>query len=201
MKSTAQQIPQNNKLNVIKSNRYFIGWIFLCVNPVYLNNVKQTVGLDFSGVQLPENVYAQDTVTMDISLFNTGKTTLDNCKIDFDINNLESGGTAYVGKIEPGEQGTATANLRVGSELGNFEGTVTVTYEDEFGKSYKKEQRVTTTVDEKPAQSVTVDENRSKYPLWWAFLLSGAVVGGAVGCAIPVSIYKSRQRKIDELML
>lgn len=164
-------------------------------------NVKQTVGLDFSGVQLPERVYAQDTVTMDISLFNTGKSTLNNCKVDFDINNLESGGTTYVGEIEPGEQGTATANLRVGSELGDIEGTVTVTYEDEFGKSYTKEQQVTTTVAEKPAQTVADDEKQAKYPLWWAFLLGGAVVGGAIGCAVPVSIYKARQRKRDELML
>lgn len=164
-------------------------------------NVKQTVGLDFSGVQLPERVYAQDTVTMDISLFNTGKSTLNNCKVDFDIDNLESGGTTYVGEIEPGEQGTATANLRVGSELGDFEGTVTITYEDEFGKSYTKEQQVTTTVAEKPAQTVADDEKQAKYPLWWAFLLGGAVVGGAAGCAVPVSIYKARQRKRDELML
>lgn len=164
-------------------------------------NVKQSVGLDFSGVQLPVKVYSDDTATMEISLLNTGKSNIRNCKIDFDIKGLESGGTTYVGEIAAGEQGSATANLRVGKELGDAEGTVTVTYEDEFGKTYTKEATVSTTIVEKPVGEETEEEEQSKYPLWWVFLLVGIVFGGGIGCAIPIAINSSKQRKEDEMRL
>lgn len=164
-------------------------------------NVKQTVGLDYSGVQLPVKVYPDDTTTMEISIMNTGKSNIRNCKIDFDIKGLESGGTTFVGEIPAGEQSSASANLRVGKELGETEGTVTITYEDEFGKSYTKEQKVSTTIVEKPVEPEAEDEEQSKYPLWWAFLLGGIVLGGGIGCAIPIAIYSNKQRKEDEMRL
>ncbi|MGN0005541.1 MAG: hypothetical protein ACI37Z_06195 [Candidatus Gastranaerophilaceae bacterium] len=164
-------------------------------------NVKQTVGLDYSGVQLPVKVYPDDTTTMDISLLNTGKSNIRNCKIDFDIKGLESGGTTFVGEIAAGEQGSASANLRVGKELGETGGTVTITYEDEFGKSYTKEQKVSTTIVEKPVEPETEEEEQAKYPLWWAFLLGGIVLGGGIGCAIPIAVYNNKQRKEDEMRL
>lgn len=164
-------------------------------------NVKQTVGLDYSGVQLPVKVYPDDTTTMDIAILNTGKSNIRNCKIDFDIKGLESGGTTFVGEIPAGEQGSASANLRVGKDLGETEGTVTITYEDEFGKSYTKKQKVSTTIVEKPVELTTEEEEQSKYPLWWAFLLGGIVLGGAIGCAIPIAVYNNKQRKEDEMRL
>ncbi len=164
-------------------------------------NVQQSVGLDYSGVQLPVKVYAGDTTTMEISLLNTGKSNIRNCKIDFNINNLESGGTTFVGNLAAGEQGAASANLRVGKQLGDVAGTVTITYEDEFGKSYTKEQKVETEVVEKPVQPVEEEEEQAKYPLWWAFLLGGIVLGGGIGCAIPIAINASKQRKEDEMRL
>lgn len=164
-------------------------------------NVKQTVGLDYSGVQLPAKVYPDDTTTMEISIMNTGKSNIRNCKIDFDIKGLESGGTTFVGEIAAGEQGSASANLRVGKELGETEGTVTITYEDEFGKSHTKKQKVNTTVVERPVEPETDEEKQPKYPLWWAFLLGGIAIGGGVGSAIPIAIYNNKQRKQDELRL
>ena len=164
-------------------------------------NVKQTVGLDFSGVQLPVKVYPDDTTTMEIAILNTGKSNIRNCKIDFDIKGLESGGTTFVGEIEAGGQGSASANLRVGKELGETEGTVTITYEDEFGKTYTKEQKVSTTIVEKPVEPETEEEEQAKYPLWWVFLLGGIVLGGGIGCAIPIAIYNNKQRKEDEKRL
>lgn len=164
-------------------------------------NVKQTVGLDYSGVQLPVKVYPDDTTTMEISIMNTGKSNIRNCKIDFDIKGLESGGSTFVGEIPAGEQGSASANLRVGKDLGDTEGIVIITYEDEFGKSYTKEQKVSTTIVEKPVDPETEEEEQPKYPMWWAFLIGGIVLGGGVGSAIPIAIYSNKQRKQDEMRL
>ncbi|MFR5876890.1 MAG: COG1361 S-layer family protein [Eubacterium sp.] len=165
-------------------------------------NVKQSVGLDYSGVQLPAKVTQADTVTLEISLLNTGKSNIRNCKLDFDIEGLESGGSTYIGEIPAGESTAGTANLRVSSEkLGTVSGTVTISYEDEFGKEYKKTAEVSTAIVEKVIEQDDDEEEEKKNPQWWAFLLGGVVLGGGVGCAIPLSISSYKARKEDELRL
>ncbi|MGN0533043.1 MAG: hypothetical protein ACI4IK_01680 [Eubacterium sp.] len=164
-------------------------------------NVKQTVGLDYSGVQLPVKVYADDTTTMEIAILNTGKSNIRNCKIDFDIKGLESGGTTFVGEIAAGESASASPNLRVGKELGEAKGTVTITYEDEFGKKYTEKAEVSTTVAEKVQEPEAEEEEKKSNSLWWLFLLAGAAAGGTVGAVIPVSIYAKKQRLEDEKRL
>lgn len=164
-------------------------------------NVIQSVGIDYSGVQLPAKLFAKDTATMEITILNTGKSNVRNLKVDTDIKNLNSGGTTFVGEIAAGEQGTASINLSVGTELGDIDGKVIITYEDEFGKKYKKEAAVSSVIIEKPVEPQTEEEKEAKYPLWWAFLLGGLVAGGGVGALIPISINNSKKRKEDELRL
>lgn len=165
-------------------------------------NVEQTVDLEYSGVILPKTVYAGETETMDISLMNTGKSNIRNCIISLENDNLQTGGAQLVGEIPSGEQKSAKLNIRVGKTLGDTEATVTITFEDEFGNSYSKQETVSTNITEKPVQPVEQEpEEKSKYPLWWAFLLGGLVLGGAVGCIIPIAIHNNKQRKQDELRL
>ena len=170
-------------------------------NDVISVKVVQSVGIDYSGVQLPAKLYADDTATMEIAILNTGKSNIRNLKIDTDIQNLEDGGTTFVGEIQAGEQGTASINLRVGKELGDIDGTVVFTYEDEFGREYKKKAKVSSAIVERPVKTVAEEEKETKYPMWWAFLLGGIVLGGGVGSAIPIAINNSKKRKEDELRL
>lgn len=165
-------------------------------------NVQQTVGLDYSGVKLPVKVTQEDTTTMEISIMNTGKSKIRNCKIDFDIKGLESGGSTYIGEIPAGESASASPNLRVSStELGDISGTVTISYEDEFGKEYTETEEVTTKIIEKvEIQEEEVPEEKNN-KLWWLFLIIGIVCGGTVGAIIPISIQARKQRKEDELRL
>lgn len=165
-------------------------------------NVRQSVGLDYSGIQLAAKVTQEDTVTMEVGLMNTGKSGIRNCKLDFDIEGLESGGTTYIGEIAAGESTSGSANLRVSSDkLGDVSGTVTIYYEDEFGKEYTKTAEVSTTIVEKTVEKETEEEDEKKNPQWWAFLIGGIVLGGAAGCAVPLSISAHKARKEDELRL
>jgi hypothetical protein len=167
-------------------------------------NVKQSVSLDYDGATLPAKVVQDETITVDINLMNTGKTDLSNCKIEYNIDGLESGGVTFIGSINAGENKTGSANLRVNSEnLGEVKGTITISYDDAYGKTYEENVDVSTNVIEKV---VTTTENQeeektSKYPLWWVFLITGVVVGGVVGCVIPISINARKQRKEDEMRL
>jgi uncharacterized membrane protein len=165
-------------------------------------NVKQSVGLDYSGIQLPTKSVQGDTITVDISLMNTGKSNIRNCKIDFDIDSLDSGGTTYVGEIVAGENATTNANLRVSSDkLGEVSGKITISYEDEFAKEYKKEIDASTTIVAPTVATDEDEEDEKSNSYWWAFLIGGIVVGGGIGCAIPITIYSHKQRKEDELRL
>lgn len=165
-------------------------------------NVEQTVDLEYSGVILPKTSYADETETMEISLMNTGKSNIRNCIITLENDNLQTGGALLVGDIPTGEQKSTKLNIRVGKTLGDIEATVTITYEDEFANSYSKQETVSTNITEKPVQQTEQEtEEKSKYPLWWLFMIIGLLLGGTLGCIIPIAIRNNKQRKQDELRL
>ncbi len=168
---------------------------------IYLN-VRQSVSLDFSGASLPEKVVEGETETMSISLMNTGKTDIRNCKITFSVKNLETGGAIFVGEIPAGEgaQGSVNYKPALGS-AGETNGTVKITYEDTFGKTYKKTIKVSTLIEEKVEEAAAIEEEKAKYPLWWLFILIGLISGFGVGFGVPLALRNKKQRKEDELRL
>ena len=164
--------------------------------------VRQPVKLDFDGATLPVKVVQEDTVSVNINLMNTGKAPLYNCKVDFEIEGLASGGSSFVGEISSGESGTATANLRVDSEkTGNVEGAIKITYEDTFGKTYEQTAEVKTIIEKKVIKAEKTEEEEPKNPLWWMFIVIGLVVGGSAGFGIPFAINSKKKREEDEKRL
>lgn len=167
-------------------------------------DVKQSVKLSYSGAILPKKVIQGDTQTVTLELMNTGKSRIYNCTLDFDIEGMKSGGSVFVGNIEPAQSAQGSANLRVDSDTrGEVTGKITITYEDDYGKEYKKTVDVSTAIEEKVEQVVTTteDEKEKKNPLWWLFILIGLAVGGGAGFGIPWLINDKKQRKEDDLRL
>ncbi len=161
--------------------------------------VRQPALLEFDGAKLPIKVVQEDTVTVNINLMNTGKAPLYNCKVDFKIDGLDSGGSSFVGEIAPQESATASANLRVDSELiGKTTGTIVITYEDSFGEKFELKKDVETKIEKKVIKAEKQEEKEKKNPLWWLFLLGGLLVGGSLGFGIPFFINSNKQRKKDE---
>ncbi len=164
--------------------------------------IRQPAKLDYDGAKLPVKVVQEDTVTLNINLMNTGKATLYNCKVEYNIDGLESGGSSFAGEIPVGESKTATANLRVDSEkTGDVKGVIKITYEDAFGKIYEKEQEVKTLIEKKVIKADKKEEEEPKNPLWWLFILCGLVVGGGIGFGVPFAINSKKQREEDEKRL
>ena len=161
--------------------------------------VRQPALLDFDGAKLPVKVVQEDTVTVNINLMNTGKAPLYNCKVDFNIKGLESGGSSFVGEIAPQESATASANLRVDSEMiGKTTGTIIITFEDSFGEKFELKKDVETKIEKKVIKAEKQEEKEKKNPLWWLFLLGGLLLGGSLGFGIPFFINSNKQRKKDE---
>lgn len=164
--------------------------------------VRQPVKLDFDGAMLPVKVVQDDTVTVDVNLMNTGKSEIYNCKVDFSVDGLSSGGSSFAGEILSGESKSVSANLRVDSEkTGEVSGVITVTYEDAFGKEYKEEKEVKTLIEKKVIKAEKQEEEEPKNPLWWLFVLIGLVVGGGLGFGIPFAVNSKKQREEDEKRL
>ncbi len=164
--------------------------------------VRQPVKLTFDGARLPVKVVQEDTVTLNINLMNTGKSTLYNCKVEYDIEGLESGGSSFAGEIPVSESKTATANLRVDSgKTGNVKGIIKITYEDAFGKTYEQTAEVKTLIEKKVIKAEKTEEEEPKNPLWWLFILVGLIVGGGAGFGIPFAINSKKQREEDEKRL
>lgn len=163
--------------------------------------VRQTAQLDFDGAELPVKVVQGDTVTVSVNLMNTGKSILYNCKMKCDIDSLSSGGTAFVGQIDPGTNKACTANLQVSSDKeGEVKGKITISYEDAFGEVTEQTVDVSTLI-EKRVEISDVDETEKeekKNPLWWLFIVIGLLVGGGLGFGIPFAIREKKQRLEDE---
>lgn len=166
-------------------------------------NVRQPVELSYSGAILPKKVVQGNTQTVAVELMNTGKSTIYNCTLEFQVDKMQTGGSVFVGNIEPAQSATGTGNLRIDKDaLGEVKGKITITYEDDCGEKYEETVDVSTTIEKKIETLTTDDEKEEKKnSLWWLFLCIGLVVGGALGFGIPWYINDKKQRKEDDLRL
>ncbi len=82
-----------------------------------------------------------------------------------------------------------------------LKGTVTISYEDEFGKAYSEKVDVSTAIEEKKEVAEEKRKDEQNNPLWWLFLIAGIAAGGALGFGIPAIIRSNKQRKEDERRL
>ncbi len=165
--------------------------------------VKQTVALDHNGLTMPDKIVEGDTNTMAVTLMNTGKTDIRNCKLTFTSETLESSGTTFVGEIAAGESASANLNYKQPmGVLGKAAATVEISYEDVFGNKKSEKVKLTTIAEKKvEVAQKQEEEEKSKNNLWWLFILLGTAVGGGLGYGIPAAIRNKKQRKEDELRL
>ena len=165
-------------------------------------DVRQPADLSFSGAELPAKIVEEDTVTVTLTLMNTGRAQLSNCKADFNVKGLIGGGTAFAGDIAPGESKTVSANLRAQPEKpGATKGKITVTYEDEYGKTYTKTADVSTVIEKKVEIAAAPVEEQKKTLPWWLYGSAGILLGGGAVFGVTFGVFSAKQRKQDELRL
>lgn len=187
-------------LNVEYEDKYYSSY---SASDVISINVKQPVKLEYDAVMLPVKVTQGNTETVSPIVINTGKSLIRNCRLTFAVEGLETGGSLFIGEIQAGESASGNANLRVSTEkLGEVTGTVTISYEDEFGESYSQSVDISTIIEEKIEIAEETDEkDENKNPLWWLFILVGLAAGGGFGYGIPAAVRSTKQRKEDEMRL
>ncbi len=169
----------------------------------YAFTVRQPAKLSFDGAQLPVKVFQDDTITLTTNLMNTGKSTLYNCKVDYQIEGLAAGGSTYVGELPAGESKSGSGNLRVSHErLGEIAGTIQIQYEDAYGQIYQETMPVSSFIEQKPeiVPSEKPNDDKPKGPVW-VWLLVGVLLGLGGSLAVAWFVKDRRQRKEDDLRL
>ena len=162
-------------------------------------DIRQPVSLDIENAVLPFKVTRGEIFSQSINCINSGRGEIRNIKIKADLKGFKDGGVTFVGNLLPGENKEGVLNLDPEPEKsGEISGTLTVSYEDIYGKAYSQSFDVKTLVEEKIEITVEDEEEKPKYPLWWAFASGGLLLGGGIGCAVPIIIHSSKQRKLDE---
>lgn len=166
-------------------------------------NVKQKTQLDYDGIILPKKLTQDDTATMEINLMNTGKSLIRNAKVSFDIDGLQTGGILFFGEIKAGENKSESINFQVSStKIGKTKGTATLSYEDEFGKTYSEKIKLSSEIIKKKEVKENNQEKKSeKFPFWWLFSVVGLALGSIITAGIILTISSNKKRKEDEKRL
>jgi hypothetical protein len=169
------------------------------VNEEIIVEIRQPLRLEMDEVSIPSEVNAGDSLPISMNIYNMGKSTIYNVLCTLDMKGVIPDGSAYLGNMESGASGTAeiyaffgTLDMTADSsavsnntneKYGRSDGTMTVTYEDEYGESYEEIIELNTNI-ERPVfddiynQEEEEEEVPEKASQWWVsvFLALGIIM-------------------------
>ena len=166
--------------------------------------IKQEAKLDTGTAEImPESIAVGEQSNVMFSIFNTGKTTLFNVKVNYESDTVDSGVT-YLGNIAPGNTGNVDSMLTgIAPDMGDGIVKAVITYEDEAGNETRYEKDLNLSVYEMtfdegmmediPMEPVEDENAQKKVPLVAIIGIVAAVV--AVIVIITVVISKKRKAK------
>lgn len=158
--------------------------------------VKQRMEVQLKVPQIAKSVTEGDTLPLEFQVLNLGRSRVYNVRCDMEGDGLVETGTAFIGNLEGGTDGTAAMNLFISAKgqkdsekYGKTDGRIIMTYEDTDGKEYTQEFPFETTIQKPVVSSETAKKEKEKPAgQWWISILIIAVLTAATGAA-----YRIRQ--------
>lgn len=168
------------------------------VNEEIIVEVRQPLRLELDEVNMPSKVNAGDSLPISMNVFNMGKSTLYNVLCTLDMQGVIPDGSAFLGNMESGSNAKAevyaffgtldmtsdgsTGNNKDVEKYGYSQGTMTVTYEDEYGESYSEVVELSTNIERPVFDDIyNKQEEPEKEPekasQWWISVILAAGVG------------------------
>ena len=161
--------------------------------------VKQAARFEFSDIELaPDSIQVGEESNLTCSIYNTGRIKMYNVKVKFSGGGI-SGKDVFVGNIDSGATGTIDGMVTGESEVpAGSKCKMTMTYEDESGKSFSQEKEfeieVTPMADDDNTEMVgTVDEAQKSVPV------IPIVIAVIVVAAVVIALLVIRKKKKKQL--
>lgn len=178
--------------------------------------VSQPMRLESDKPNVPESMNAGDTAPFTMQVINKGKGTVYNVTCKLEAPGLMPRESAFLGNLEAGTAKSAqltvfagTKDMTISSEgdvktggdsaekYGMTAGSITITYEDEFGKQYSDKVDIQTTINppDIPATAPQTEE-KPKASQWWISALIAAAIIAAITTVL-ILLRKNRKKKVQ----
>lgn len=174
--------------------------------------IKQEAKLDTGTAEImPESIAVGEQSNVMFSIFNTGKTTLFNVKVNYESETVDSGIT-YLGNIAPGNTGNVDSMLTgIAPDTGAGTVKAVITYEDEAGNESRYEKDLNLLVYEMtfdegmmenvPMEPLEEEPAQKKLPLVAVIGIVAAVVAVIVVVAVVISKKKKAKKHKEDMDL
>lgn len=174
--------------------------------------IKQEAKLDTGAAEImPESIAVGEQSNVMFSIFNTGKTTLFNVKVNYESETVDSGIT-YLGNIAPGNTGNVDSMLTgIAPDTGGGTVKAVITYEDEVGNESRYEKDLNLLVYEMtfdegmmenvPTEPFEEEPAQKKIPLVAVIGIVAAVVAVIVVVAVVISKKKKAKKHKEDMDL
>ena len=161
-------------------------------------SVNQPVKMQFDPLSIPSELTVSDVVEAQAFAMNLGRSKVYNVRAVLEADGLTAAGTIFIGDIEPGAQGQASAQITVsglsggGSLYGETEGTLTFYYENEAGEELSEVTSFQTAIASPFLGSGSEPEDESGQ--WWIIM---AIIGGILSIfAVVFCVEKIRKKSV-----
>lgn len=122
-------------------------------------NVKQQSKLETSEIKIQENGNLNEPIYAGFQLYNTGKVTLSNLKIEFDGDGFDtSTSTAFIGNLEPGASDYYDGNF-MPIKTGQQNLKLKISYDDTDGQKVERVEEYKINIQDAPEVDPTFNEN------------------------------------------
>lgn len=176
--------------------------------------VTQPLRVEFDTPNVPDAMTAGDTAPFTLQVINKGRSAVYNVMCVLEAPGLLPEASAFLGNMDPGTAKpaqiivfagtldmTSSSDISGGSDgsgqYGKTTGTITITYEDEYGKQYSAKVKIQTTINE-PVVPVTATKppEQPKAGQWWVSVVIAAALIAAVLILLLLG-RKNRMRKVQ----
>jgi hypothetical protein len=175
--------------------------------------VTQPLRLVFDTPNVPDSMTAGDTAPFTLQVMNEGRSAVYNvmCTLKSPgllpqssafLGNMDSGTakpaqfTVFAGTLDMASDGTISSSGSDASPYGKSSGTITVTYEDEFGKQYTGTVNISTTINAPVTPTAEPEAPpQPKASQWW---ISALIAAGLI-IAIIIALALSRRSRIKKV--
>lgn len=177
--------------------------------------VSQPLRVEFDKPSIPQSMNAGDTAPFTMQVMNKGRSTVYNVTCVLEAPGLLPETSAFLGNMEAGTAKPAqitvfagTKDMSVSSDgnvqtggadaekYGMTAGTITITYEDEFGKQYSGKADIQTVINPPFIPAVAETTAPPKASQWWISVLIAAAVIAAIA-GVLILVRRNRKRKVQ----